>query len=177
MLIYKTETVVKTKLQLVVYFCWERQISGESGPIHFIKARLSEIFISTAHQAYTCKVELETKVHEVFTIEPETGWGFYESSSCLCLLVTALSFTTTAGSDKLKALARVGVFSTAITKFNWVNCWKHNIFQQNCVLFGLIDIFARQILRMELSPHVKYNSGCHFICYQQVCPLILLPTV
>ena len=28
------------------------------------------------------------------------------------------AFTTTAGSDKLKALARVGVFSTAITKFN-----------------------------------------------------------
>ena len=68
MLIYKTETLVKTKLQLVVYFCWERQISGESGPIHFIKAKLLEIFISTAHQAYTCKVELETKVHVVYTI-------------------------------------------------------------------------------------------------------------
>ena len=51
-------------------------------------------------------------------LEPKTGEGFYEYSSLLCLLVTALSFITTARSDKLKALARVGVFSTAITKFN-----------------------------------------------------------
>ena len=110
-------------------------------------------------------------------LEAATRGGFFVSSSCLCLLVTALSFTATAGSDKLKEFARVGVFSTAITKFNWVNCWKHNIFQQNCILFGIIDIFARRILCMELSPHVKCNSRCHFICYQQVCPLILLPTV
>ena len=100
---------------------------------------------------------------------PSTGGGFYEYSSLLCLLVTALSFTTTAGSDKLKEFARVGVFSTAITKFNWVNCWKHNILQQKCVLFGLFDIFARQILCVELSPHVKYNSRYHFIRHQQVC--------
>ena len=113
----------------------------------------------------------------VFSIGPETSGGFYEYSSLLCLLVTALSLTTTAGSDKLKEFARVGIFSTAITKFIWVNCWKHNILQQKCHLFGLIDIFARQILCVELSPHVKYNSRCHFICYQQVCPLILLPTV
>ena len=51
-------------------------------------------------------------------LEPETGRGFYVYSSCLCLFVTALSFTTTAGSDKLKEFARVGVFSTVITKFN-----------------------------------------------------------
>ena len=49
---------------------------------------------------------------------PETSRGFYVYSSCLCLLVTALSLTTTAGSDKLKEFARVGLFSTAITKFN-----------------------------------------------------------
>ena len=48
---------------------------------------------------------------------PETSGGFYEYSSLLCLLVTALSLTTTAGSDKLKEFARVGIFSTAITKF------------------------------------------------------------
>ena len=30
---------------------------------------------------------------------------------------------------------------------------------------------------MELSPHVKYKSRCNFICYQQVCPQIFLPTV
>ena len=110
-------------------------------------------------------------------LEAETGRGFYVYSSCLCLFVTALSFTTTAGSDKLKEFARVGVFSTVITKFNWVNCWKHNIFQHKCVLFGIIDIFSRQIPCMELSPHVKYNSRCNFICYQQVCPQIFLPTV
>ena len=115
--------------------------------------------------------------HHPPAVEPETGGGFYEYSLLLCLLVTALSFTTIAGSDKLKALARVGVFSTAITQFNWVNCWKHNILQQKCILFGIIDIFARQILCVELSPHVKYNSRCHFICYQQACPLIFLPTV
>ena len=102
---------------------------------------------------------------DVCPVGPETSRGFYVYSSCLCLLVTALSLTTTAGSDKLKEFARVGLFSTAITKFNWVNCWKHNILQQNCVLFGLIDIFARRILCMELSPHVKYNSRYHFICY------------
>ena len=51
-------------------------------------------------------------------IEPAKGGGFYEYSSLLCLLVTALSFTTTARSDKFKEFARVGVFSTAITKFN-----------------------------------------------------------
>ena len=49
---------------------------------------------------------------------PETSGGFYEYSSLLCLLVTALSFTTTAGSEKLKEFARVAVISTAITKFN-----------------------------------------------------------
>ena len=54
----------------------------------------------------------------VCPVGPETSRGFYEYSSLLALFVTALSFTTTAGSDKLKALARVGVFSTAITKFN-----------------------------------------------------------
>ena len=50
-------------------------------------------------------------------VGPETSRGFYEYSSLLCLLVTALSLTTTAGSDKLKEFARVGIFSTAITKF------------------------------------------------------------
>ena len=110
-------------------------------------------------------------------LEAETGRGIYVYSSCLCLLVTALSFTTTAGSDKFKEFARVGVFSTVITKFNWVNCWKHNIFQHKCVFFGIIDIFSRQIPCMELSPHVKYNSRCNFICYQQFSPQIFLPTV
>ena len=56
--------------------------------------------------------------HQAASLESETGRGFYVYSSCLCLLVTALSFTTTAGSDKLKEFARVGVFSTVITKFN-----------------------------------------------------------
>ena len=60
-------------------------------------------------------VEVNRKL--VTRIEPETNGGFNESS-LLCLLVTALSYTTTAGSDKLKALTCVGVFSTAITKFN-----------------------------------------------------------
>ena len=52
-----------------------------------------------------------------YVVGPETSGGFYEYSSLLCLLVTALSLTTTAGSDKLKEFARVGIFSTAITKF------------------------------------------------------------
>ena len=55
---------------------------------------------------------------QLHNLGPETSGGFYEYSSLLCLLVTALSFTTTAGSDKLKEFACVGVFSTAITKFN-----------------------------------------------------------
>ena len=63
---------------------------------------------------------LSLKIFEDFCVSligPETSGGFYEYSSLLCLLVTALSLTTTAGSDKLKEFARVGIFSTAITKF------------------------------------------------------------
>ena len=55
---------------------------------------------------------------EVGAVEAATRGGFYEYSSFLCLLVTTLSLTTTAESDKLKAFARVAVVSTAITKFN-----------------------------------------------------------
>ena len=46
--------------------------------------------------------------YEIFfrkPVEAATRGGFYEYSSFLCLLVTALSFTTTAGSDKLKEFA------------------------------------------------------------------------
>ena len=55
---------------------------------------------------------------KTLVVEAATSGGFYEYSSFLCLLVTALSFTATAGSDKLKEFARVAVISTAITKFN-----------------------------------------------------------
>ena len=64
------------------------------------------------------KIVFPTRASCHRTLEAETGRGIYVYSSCLCLLVTALSFTTTAGSDKLKEFARVAVISTAITKFN-----------------------------------------------------------
>ena len=54
----------------------------------------------------------------IFENVPGGVWKRESNYRYFSLLVTALSFTTTAGSDKLKALARVGVFSTAITKFN-----------------------------------------------------------
>ena len=65
------------------------------------------------------KVGVLAKIqHKCYMISSRNEGGILRVLLVSCLLVTALSFTTTAGSDKLKEFARVAVISTAITKFN-----------------------------------------------------------
>ena len=109
------ESLIKVPQQNI---CWLLCCAVLLTLITFVCTTPSPSAASLAPILSSSSFSTESKKIPASCLGPSTGGGFYEYSSLLCLLVTALSFTTTAGSDKLKAFARVGVFSTAITKFN-----------------------------------------------------------
>ena len=83
----------------------------------------------------------------VFTLQPH----------CSCSYLPLICLSTNQNIQLMSSLhwpIYNKLYPAAITQFNWVNCWKDNILQQKCVIFGVFDIFAMKILRMQLLPHV-----------------------